>query len=42
LPTVVNEKGAIERVKLALSKTEETQLQNSAKVLHEVLAKLDI
>ncbi|MBF2022184.1 MAG: L-lactate dehydrogenase [Hydrococcus sp. C42_A2020_068] len=42
LPTVVNEKGAIKRVKLALSKTEETQLQNSAKVLHEVLAKLDL
>jgi L-lactate dehydrogenase len=40
LPTVVNEKGALKRVNLALSQTEEMQLQNSAKVLQDVLAKL--
>jgi L-lactate dehydrogenase len=42
LPTVVNEKGALKTVNLSLSHTETTQLQNSAKVLREVLDKLNL
>jgi L-lactate dehydrogenase len=42
LPTVVNEKGAIKTVNLSLSQTEELQLQNSAKVLREVIDKLNL
>lgn len=42
LPTVVNEKGALKTVNLTLSKTETTQLQNSARVLQEVFEKLNL
>ncbi|NJM89767.1 MAG: L-lactate dehydrogenase [Hydrococcus sp. RU_2_2] len=42
LPTVVNEKGALKTVNLSLSPTEATQLQNSAKVLQEVVGKVNL
>ncbi|MDJ0714008.1 MAG: L-lactate dehydrogenase [Prochloraceae cyanobacterium] len=42
LPTVVNEKGVLKTVNLALSETEIKQLQNSAKVLREVFDQLKL
>lgn len=42
LPTVVNEKGVLKTVNLALSKQEEKQFQNSAFVLREVVNQLNL
>ena len=42
LPTVVNEKGILKTVNLALSESEEKQLRHSAQVLREVFAQLKL
>ena len=42
LPTVVNEKGILKTVNLALSEAEEKQLRHSAQVLREVFAQLKL
>ena len=42
LPTVVNEKGILKTVNLALSEAEETQLRHSAQVLREVFTQLKL
>ena len=42
LPTVVNEKGVLKTVNLALNESEEKQLRHSARVLREVFAKLKL
>ena len=42
LPTVVNEKGILKTVNLALSEAEAEQLRNSAQVLRKVFAQLKL
>ncbi|MGK7948782.1 MAG: L-lactate dehydrogenase [Xenococcaceae cyanobacterium] len=42
LPTVVNEKGVLKTVNLALNESEEKQLRDSARVLREVFAQLKL
>ncbi len=42
LPTVVNEKGILKTVNLALSESEEKQLRHSAQVLREVFAQIKL
>lgn len=42
VPTVVNERGVLKTVNLSLNEMEKNQLLNSANVLHEVFAQLDL
>ena len=42
LPTVVNEKGILKTVNLALSEVEEKQLQHSAQMLREIFTQLKL
>ncbi|WP_231505925.1 hypothetical protein [Planktothrix serta] len=42
LPVLVNRKGATKIINLSLTETEEKQLQNSCKVLYEIIETLDL